>query len=193
MTYYDWPKILAGLSDNELNKIIRDSRTQPEDKVAAALNELKNRGNTTDNKSQTIESLKNDEPKPDENSPTLYSTKVIWVFSILFSVVFGGILFAMNLKAVNNKKGIFPVIIFSVLYTTLTIYVLSLINIGTIGTLLCGIIGALIINNIFWNKYIGKGILFHKRSYKKPLIIALCIFIPLTALVIWSAIYTGQI
>jgi hypothetical protein len=193
MSYYDWPKIMAGFSNNELAKIIRDSQTEPEDKVSAALNELKNRGIETNNYAQMTESIKNNEPKLDENSPTLYSEKVIYVFSILFSVLFGGILFALNLKAVNNKRGIYPVIIFSVLYTGFSIYILNLIKAGTSGTLIFGIIGSLVINNYFWPKYIGKGILYHKKSYKKPLIIALIIFIPLTALIILNFIITGQV
>ena len=100
---------------------------------------------------------------------------------------------AINLKAVNNKRGIYPVIIFSVLYTALSIYILNLINVGTPGALAAGAIGALILNNVFWNKYIGKETLYHKKSYKMPLIIALSIFIPLTALIIWGMIYTGQV
>ena len=60
-----------------------------------------------------------------------------------------------------------------------------------LGTLILGALGALIINNIFWNKYLGKGILYHKKSYRKPLIIALIIFIPLLAFVIWGKIITG--
>ena len=193
MSYYDWPKIMAGSSNNELIKIIRDSQTEPKDKVSAALNELKNRGIESDNYSQVIERKENTEPKPDENSPTLYSKKLINTFTILFSVIFGGIMLAINLKAVNNTRGIYPVIIFSVLYTALSIYILNLINVGTPGALAAGAIGALILNNVFWNKYIGKETLYHKKSYKMPLIIALSIFIPLTALIIWGMIYTGQV
>jgi hypothetical protein len=193
MSYYDWPKIMAGSSNNELIKTIRDSQTEPKDKVSAALNELKNRGIETDNYSQMLERKENNEPKPDENSPTLYSKKLINTFTILFSVIFGGIMLVINLKAVNNKRGIYPVIIFSVLYTALSFYILSLINIGTPGTVAFGAIGALILNNVFWNKYIGKGTLYHKKSYKIPLIIALSIFTPLIVLIIWGMIYTGQI
>lgn len=184
---------MAGFSNHELIKIIRDSQTEPEDKVSAALNELKNRGIEPDNYSQILERKEDIEPKPDENSPTLYSKKLINTFTILFSVIFGGIMLAINLKAVNNKRGIYPVIIFSVLYTALSIYILSLINVGTLGAVASGAIGSLILNNVFWNKYIGKGTLYHKKSYKTPLIIALSIFIPLLALIIWGMIYTGQV
>jgi hypothetical protein len=193
MSYYDWPKIMTGFSNNELSKIISDKQSEPGDKVSAALNELKNRGIESGNYTQMAETVSIDEPIFDENSPTLYSKKVIYTFSCLFSVVFGGILFAINLKSVNNKKGIYPAIIFSVLYTALSIYILNLKDFGTAGGLILSAIGAVIINNLFWNKYIGKGTLFHKKSYKIPLIIALCIFIPFAALIIWSMIYTGQL
>ncbi len=192
MTYYDWPKIMSGLSNNELVKIISDSKTEPADKVTAASIECKNRGIDADNFTPIPEQIADIERKPDENSPTLYSKKVIYTFTILFSVIFGGIMFAINLKAVNNKKGIYPVIIFSVLYTALSIYILNLINVGTPGTVALGAIGGSILNNVFWNKYIGKETLFHRKSYKIPLIIALSIFTPLIALIIWAMIYTGQ-
>jgi hypothetical protein len=191
MSYYDWTEIVLKNTNLELAKIIRDSRTEPEEKVTAALNELKKRGIETTDYAEILESIKEIEPKLDENSPTLYSDRVIYTFSILFTVIFGGILFAKNLKEIGNKRGIYPVIIFSILYTVFSIYVLSLIKIGSVGAVFFGAIGAIVINNVFWNKYIGKGVLYHKKSYKKPLIVALIIFIPFTALVIWSTIVAG--
>lgn len=191
MSYYNWTEIAKGKTSNELLQIIRNKNTESEEKVSAALAELQSRGIETNDNSQMIESIKNNEPKLDENAPTLYSDRVIYTFSILFSVIFGGILFARNLKEVDNKSGIYPVIIFSVLYTALSIYILTLINVGTVGTFVFGALGAIIINNLFWNKYIGKGILYHKKSYKKPLIIALAIFIPITVLIVWATILTG--
>jgi len=191
MSYYDWTEIVKKNTNTELAQIIRNQNSETEEKVAAALIELQSRGIETNDYSQMIESIKNNEPKLDENAPTLYSDRVIYTFSILFSVIFGGILFARNLKEVDNKTGIYPVIIFSVLYTALSIYLLNLINAGTGGTFVLGALGAIIINNLFWNKYIGKGRLYHKKSYRKPLIIALAIFTPIVALVIWATIVTG--
>ena len=175
----------------ELASIIRDRTNEPEEKVTATLIELKKRGLEATVYSEILESIQSKEPKLDENLPTLYSDRVIYIFSILFSVFFGGILFARNLKEVDKKNGIYPVIIFSVLYTALSIYILNLINTGTPGTFVLGAIGALVINNVFWNKYIGKDIKYHKKSYKKPLIIALAIFTPILALVIWATIVAG--
>lgn len=191
MNYYNWPEIVSNNTNLELANIIRDSTYEPEEKVTATLIELKKRVIEATVYSEIIESIKSKEPKLDENLPTLYSDRVIYIFSILFSVIFGGILFARNLKEVDKKNGIYPVIIFSVLYTALSIYILNLINAGTPGTFVLGAIGALVINNVFWNKYIGKEVLYHKKSYKKPLIIALAIFLPITALVVWATILTG--
>lgn len=182
---------MSNSSDLELANIIRDRMHEPEEKVTATLLELKKRGIEATDYSEIIESIRSREPKLEENTPTLYSDRVIYVFSILFSVIFGGILFARNLKEVDKKNGIYPVIIFSVLYTALSIYILNLINAGTPGTFVFGAIGALVINNVFWSKYIGKDIKYHKKSYKKPLIIALAIFTPLIALIIWATIVAG--
>jgi hypothetical protein len=191
MSYYNWTEIVSNNTNLELANIIRDSTHEPEEKVTATLVELKKRGIEATVYSEIIESIKSKEPKLDENLPTLYSDRVIYIFSILFSVIFGGILFARNLKEVDKKIGIYPVIIFSVLYTALSIYILNLINAGSPGTFVLGAIGALVINNVFWNKYIGKDIKYHKKSYKKPLIIALAIFTPILAFIIWATIVAG--
>lgn len=192
MSYYDWPQIATKLSNDELLNIIKDKRSEPEPKVTAALNELKNRGFETETYSQLIESVKKTTSVIDENAPTLYSDRVIYTFSILFSVIFGGILFAINLKEVNNKKGIPLVIIFTVLYSALSIYLLNVIDLKSSGSFLFGAIGAVIINTVFWNKYIGKEVQYKRKSYKKPLIVALAIFIPLTAFIIWGTIINAQ-
>ncbi len=191
MSYYSWIQIATNLSKDELVNIIKNKDSEPDEKVSAAMGELRRRGFATDE--GEIDLIKQVDQKPDENSPTLYSVRVIYTFSILFSVVFGSILFALNLKTINKKEGIIPVIIFSILYTALSIYVLSLVDLRSPGAFLFGAIGALIINNIFWNKYIGKNLLYHKKSFIKPLIIALIIFIPLTILIIWSYVVTGQL
>lgn len=193
MEYYNWPEVIAKLSNNELLIIIKNKSSEPEEKVNAAVNEMKKRGFDENNYSQVPLNEPEVKALPDENSPVLFSNKVIYTFSILFTVIFGGILFAMNLKTLNNKKGIAPVIIFSVLYTALALVVLNLVDLGSAGALLAGALGAVIINTLFWNKYIGKETVYNRRSYKIPLIIALSIFIPFTALLIWMMILAGQV
>lgn len=188
MSYYNWTEIFKKKTSRELAEIIRLKTREPKEKVSAAYIELKNRGIESIDYSEIIESIKNSEPKLDENAPILYSHRLIYTFSMLFSVIFGGILFARNLKEVDRIKGIYPVIIFAFIYTALSIYLLNLIDAGTGATLVFNAIGALVLNNIFWNKYIGKGKLYHKKSYKKPLFIAVVIFAPLTALIILTTL-----
>jgi hypothetical protein len=191
MNYYNWLQIIPNLSNEELSNIIKNKTSEPEEKVSAALGELRKRGFAKDD--GTIDIRNKVLIKPDENSPILYSNRVIYSFSILFSVIFGGVLFAINLKEVNKKGGIVPVIIFSILFTVLSVYILNIVNLGTGGTLVFGALGALIINEVFWKKYIGKDTIYHKKSFIKPLIIALLIFIPLTIFVIWTYHLTGKI
>jgi len=191
MGYYNWLQIVTNLSKDELSNIIRNKSSEPDEKVSAAIGELRRRGYVTDEGAIDINKKVN--AVPDENSPTLYSDRVIYTFSVLFSVIFGGVLFAINLKTVNKKEGIVPVTIFSIFYAALSIYILNIVNLGTMGAILFGAIGAMIINNFFWKKYIGKDVLYHKKSFVKPLIIALIIFIPLFFLIIWSYKVTGQL
>jgi len=193
MDYYNWTEIMSKKETSELAEVVRNKNSETEEKINAALDELKNRGIETENYSEIIKKSKKPTQEPDENSPILYSDKVISTFSILFSVIFGGILFAINLKEVDKKKGIVPVIVFSIIYTALSIYILNLIKSGTGGTLIAGAIGALILNKLFWKIYIGKGIVYHRKSFVKPLIIALIIFVPLTILVIWANVISGTL
>ncbi len=188
MSYYNWNKIMQKKPTEELLRIAKEKGKEPADKVNAALSELKNRGFDEAAYSQINEkaNVKERAPKLDENAPTLYSEKVIYVFSILFSVLFGGILLAINLKEVDNRKGIAPTIIFSLTYSILSVYILNRINASTTTTLIFALIGATLLNEIFWKKYIGKDIAYHRKSYIKPLIIALIIFVPIIILYIWA-------
>lgn len=121
----------------------------------------------------------------DVNAPQLYSRQVINIFSILFSVLFGGILLAINLKTANNKKAIFPVLSFSVLYTGLMAFILNLIPGSTTPlTVVFNILGALVLYNFFWGKYIGKEFQYRTKPFWKPLIIAIILF----SLFLWAVI-----
>ena len=61
---------------------------------------------TTNNKQNVSEVIP-------ENAPHLYDEKSIIGFSILFSVIYAGIIFCINLKETNKKDGILPVLLFS--------------------------------------------------------------------------------
>jgi hypothetical protein len=112
----------------------------------------------------------------DIQAPKLFSRQVINVFSILFSVLFGGILLAINLKTINNKKAILPVIIYSLIYTGLIIFIFSFIPENNSGlTLIFNFIGAIALHNFFWGKYIGKEFQYRTKPFWIPLIIGIAI------------------
>ena len=126
----------------------------------------------------------------DINAPQLYSRQVINIFSILFSVLFGGILFAINLRTINNRKAILPVLLYSVMYSGLMIYVLNLIPGSKSGlTLILNMIGAIVLYNFFWGKYIGKDFQYRTKPFWIPLIIGILI----TTFFIWILIVGDQI
>ena len=183
--------------------------------VAAAKQELTNRGiELTEEEKAKIEEKKNkrrqvaissvDSTKTwnsflvkwkinivdDVNAPQLYSRQVINIFSILFSVLFGGILLAINLKTVNNKKAILPVLAFSVLYTVLTVFILNLIPRSTTPlTVVFNLLGAIVLYNFFWGKYIGKEFQYRTKPFWIPLVIGVAIF----GLFLWAAIAGNSI
>ncbi len=123
----------------------------------------------------------------DVNAPQLYSRQIINVFSALFSVLFGGILLAINLKTVNNKKAILPVLLYSLFYTGLMIYILYLIPGSKLGLVVfLNMIGAIVLYIYFWGKYIGKDFQYRTKPYWIPLIIGILItaFFILTIIVL---------
>lgn len=108
----------------------------------------------------------------DPNVPQLYSRQTLNVFSILFSVLFGGILLAINLKTVGNKKAILPVLIYSVAYTILAVYIANMVQLDrTIVVLVLNLVGANLLYNYFWGKYIGKTFQYRTKPYWIPAII----------------------
>ena len=111
--------------------------------------------------------------------PDLYSQTVILAFTIFFSPLFGGIMLAMNVWKVN-KKAVWQVILFSVVFTAfagyLSYYVLAP---GSFAAILIRIGGALVLSELLWNHLIGKGVAYNKRKIIIPLVIALLITVPI--------------
>ena len=202
-------------SNEELKDIVINFQMYRGAMISAAKIELANRGiELSDDENQIIEKtkdkrkqevMKNQETKKSWDSfnvkwkqnivtdiaaPQLYSRQVLNVFSILFSVLFGGILLIINLKTVKNKKGILPVLIYSIGYTGLMIYILNLIPGKNSGlTLIFNLIGAIVLYNFFWGKYIGKDFQYRTKPFWIPLIIGGLII----AFFIWIMIIGNQI
>ena len=117
--------------------------------------------------------------------PELYSKRVIFAFSMIFSTIFGAVILMSNLKTRSEKKGRIQVLIFSIIYTIGTIISLNSIS-STKLTIPLNLLGALILNEYFWNRYLGKDIEFIKKSWIKPAVISLIVCIPFVLAVLYS-------
>jgi hypothetical protein len=110
------------------------------------------------------------------DAPELYSRQVINTFSILFSVLFGGILLSLNLKSTGNKKAILPVMAYSVIYTSLMMIGLSLVEKrSTVFAMSLNMLGSIALYDFFWRKYIGKDLKYRTKAFWIPLIIGIAI------------------
>lgn len=116
--------------------------------------------------------------QPKKELPLLYSKKLILVFSGLFSILFGAVLFLSNLKRLGEKKVFYQVLVFVIIYVSGMIFTLSSIKGGTNFSLPLNLLGGFILTEYFWNGYLGKEIEYKKKSWIKPALISLGISIP---------------
>lgn len=118
-------------------------------------------------------SLQNSSSKnQNEDLPLLYSKRVIAVFSGLFSTIFGAFILMSNLKAVHKEKAKRMVLFFAIAYTLLSMLIVAYLPITTNISILLNVVGAIFLNEYFWNKYLGKELEFERKSWIKPAIIS---------------------
>jgi hypothetical protein len=122
-----------------------------------------------------------------ENNPKIYSKQAIRVFSILFTTIFGGVLLMQNLKDIGKKKEANMILIFSIVYTAISIYVVNIPEKPNSSlTFLCNIIGSAILSDYFFQKYFRSGENFVKKKIWKPLIISILITIPFVLALVYG-------
>ncbi|MFD2519210.1 hypothetical protein [Salinimicrobium flavum] len=121
---------------------------------------------------QEKETMEFEQEKP---IPRLYSKILILAFAILFSVIFAAVLLMSNLRSLGKQKAALGVLAFAVLYLIATALVMQAFDLQPGLTLVANVIGAAILNEFFWNKYIGSDFVFEKKSWMKPTLIALAI------------------
>ena len=116
--------------------------------------------------------------------PKLYSKNVIYAFSIIFSTLFGSVLLMSNLKNIGDNKARWEVLIFALIFTFGSAITLTTIQAQAGLGIPLNILGAVILNEFFWNRSIGRETEFIKKSWYKPAIISIIICIPLA----WIAV-----
>ena len=133
----------------------------------------------TENDSQVTEDRSNN-----QSLPRLYSKRVIYVFSVLFSTIFGTVILMSNLKQIGEKKGRMEVLIFGIIFMLGTAVTLTTVKLQTNLGIPLNILGGLILNEFFWNRYIGRDTPFEKKSWHKPAMISALISLPLVVLML---------
>jgi len=118
--------------------------------------------------------------------PSLYSKRVIFMFCLLLSTIFGAVILMSNLNVVKEKKGKWQVLLFTILYGAGQAYTVINFTTSYIGLLL-NLTGAIILTEYFWNRYIGGERDFVKKSWKKPALVSALIIVPLMIAMFLSA------
>ena len=112
----------------------------------------------------------------------IYSKKAIWGFSFFFTTVFGGVLLMQNLWALNKKKQAYQVLAFSVLFTSLCIFLANLTETPkTSMTYGLNMVGGYILTEFFFKRNIQNESILPKKKIWKALIISIIIMIPFVA------------
>lgn len=109
----------------------------------------------------------------DPDAPAMFSKRAIFAFSVLCSVLFGAILLAINVNKTQNRDKALWVVIYGVGFIFLQAIIAGGYN--PIATILTSIAGAYIMDNFFWNRYIGKPTLYRARAIWIPLLIGLAL------------------
>ncbi|MEW2920414.1 hypothetical protein AB1A65_03025 [Muricauda sp. ANG21] len=205
MNKYKFVEKFQDKTDSELQNIISDKKSYVEEARFASLQILKERnGNSPEletlekelteakvrktalQKQNTEEKKKKDFLTDDPDAPELHSKKVILVFSAIFSTIFGAVLLMYNMKQTNNGKGRIQVLIFGILYTILIMIIVNTLKTSFNISIILNLIGASVLNEYFWNKFIGKEFLYRKRSWIKPAIISVIITVPFILALIYG-------
>jgi hypothetical protein len=114
----------------------------------------------------------------------LFSKKVIFIFSILMSPIFGCLLFADNLNQADRKNYILPVVAGGFLYNMLFAFILRSIvtnpQMLLVALQVVNVAGAFILVGPVWKALLGDIEEYEKKSFVGPLIILILITVAIT-------------
>lgn len=109
-----------------------------------------------------------EEFQQEENPPKLYSKTLILVFALFFSTIFGAVLLIINLRSLGKRRESLWVLIFGIVYQMLAGVMLQTLSLQPTMVIIVNVIGAALLNEYFWNKYIGRDREFEKKNWLKP-------------------------
>ena len=115
------------------------------------------------------------EDNSEQNLPELYSKTLILMFAILFSTIFAAALLIANLRNLGKNKPALLVGLFAFIFVIATAVVMQVYSLSPTLSIVANVIGAAILNEYFWNKFIGSDLSFKKKSWIKPTLISIAI------------------
>lgn len=114
-----------------------------------------------------------EEENREQKLPELYSKTLILIFAILFSTIFAAALLVVNLRNLGKIKEAGWVLLFGIAYIIATALVMQGFNLSPSMTIVANVLGAAILNEFFWNKFIGSDFPYEKKSWIKPTLISI--------------------
>lgn len=180
-----YPLVVARMSDEDILDALQHNEKYVDDMLLALLDGLEKRNLTWDGAETlraeiaarfvpVVEKATEEEiiEPIQEEIPVLYSQTAILAFTIFLSPLFGGILLALNVQRVR-KKSAWLIVGISLLLSIACYYSLTyLMLIGSMAGILIPVVCGLLLSELIWNRFIGKGVKYFHRSIMIPLIIA---------------------
>jgi hypothetical protein len=195
-------------TDEELYERLNNREKYLPETVEASLEELKSRGESFSDEllkviAEDMEARRHQAASPtgydslfnnsdklkqveDPDAPAFYSKRAIYAFCILFSVLFGSIMFAMNVDKSVKKINIIWVILYGIAFTAAEYILAQSLRMNFGIAFILGIAGAYPLNYFMWQSFLGKATLYRVRPIWVPLIVGVAI----SALVLWSMLQT---
>ncbi len=115
----------------------------------------------------------------DPAAPVLYSRYTIRFFAIFCSTFLGGILMAMNLHRLKKRMELFLVLLFSFLFTVAGVVLYTTYGSKSANILIiANLIGSLILEELYWNRVIGKEFMYKKRQVWPLVLLVILLSVP---------------
>jgi hypothetical protein len=190
-------KKLAKLNNADLMNYIENKDHFQDYAVLSAILELEKRGITVENaetlKQELVpEAIVENTTNPEiaepikinsastSQKPVLYSPQFVFIFGILFSVLGGGILMAMNLMQLKKIKAARFAVLSALTYSISIYILLEVLGItNPIVSVLSTFLGLFLLEQFIWKKEVSPNLDFEKRAIWKPIVVGLLIALPL--------------
>lgn len=190
-------KKLAKLNNADLMNYIENKDHFQDYAVLSAILELEKRGITVENaetlKQELVpEAIVENTTNPEiaepikinsastSQKPVLYSPQFVFIFGILFSVLGGGILMAMNLMQLKKIKAARFAVLSALTYSISIYILLEVLGItNPIVSVLSTFLGLFLLEQFIWKKEVSPNLVFEKRAIWKPIVVGLLIALPL--------------